>query len=205
MELLKSNEGLNIRTAFLLASFLCCINSNVKAQAIPHDSLFTIHKNILSTYPLLDAVGAFNLGYEHAFSKKISLYQWMVYYPFSDEPPWTIKSNALIGMSQGRFFPFKKAPQGFFAGPFVFYSYTWYQSGYSIGESFIPSGYVSSNSVQLAFGIVTGYKFIIKKRIAAELCVSAGRNFLWGDEGAGFGYDDKFMVLPMINLGYAFR
>ncbi|MEO6167685.1 MAG: DUF3575 domain-containing protein [Chitinophagales bacterium] len=172
---------------------------------MPHDSLINIHKNIFSTYLLFDAGCAFKLGYEHAFSKKISLYQWMVYYPLSYDPPWTIKSNTLIGMSEGRFFPFKKAPKGFFGGHFLFDSCTWYQSGYSIGESFTPSGYTSADSVHLSFGIVTGYKFIIKKRIVAELRISAGRNFLWGDESPGFGYDDKFMVFPMINIGYAFR
>ncbi|MEO6168040.1 MAG: hypothetical protein ABIO46_15580 [Chitinophagales bacterium] len=107
-------------------------------------------------------------------------------------------------MSDGRFFPFQKTPQGFFAGPFVLYGYSSLQSGYYDDESRIPSGYISANSFQLAFGIVTGYKFIIKKRIAAELCVSSGRNFLSGNQNPGIGFDDKFMILPMINIGYAF-
>ena len=197
---------MNFRATFLLLSFLYCIDMNGKAQgSISPDSSVILRKNILSTYPLFDAFGAFNLGYEHSFSKKISLYQWIVYFPFSDDPPYAIKSNTMIGMSQGRFFPFKKAPQGFFTGPFIICSYSWYQSGYLTGESQTPSLYLSTNSVQLAFGIVAGYKFIIKKRIATEFSVGAGRNFLWGDQNPGFGYDDKFMVLPMINIGYAFR
>lgn len=203
MNALKPNEQLNVRTSLLLWLFICCSNTNIKAQTIPKDSLNSIHKNVLTTYPLFDAFGAVNLGYEHAFSKRFSSYQWIVYYPFSDNPPMDIKSNTMIGMSQGRFYPFKKAPKGYFAGPFVYYAYTWYQSAYDYNETGTDYLYRSANTVQLAFGIVTGYKFIIRKRIAAELTIGAGRNFLWGEEIVG--YNDKFMVFPMINLGYAFR
>lgn len=149
MKAVKTNDQLKVRTLFWLLLLLCCSQTTIKAQTTSQDSLKRIHKNVLTTYPLFDVFGAFNLGYEHAFSKRISVYQWIAYYPFSDDPPWEIKSNTLFGMSQGRFYPFKKAPKGYFAGTFVFYGYTWYQSAYDYNDTGTGYLYRSANTVQL--------------------------------------------------------
>jgi len=190
----------------LVVCFSVLTSSLGIAQKIAKATEFAVHRNVISTYPVFDVFGAFNAGYEHAFSKKVSLSGWVAFYPFNDDPPLVIKSQTLFGIAEGRFFPFGKAPQGFFSGPFLFYNYTWFKAGYTEnGASEIIVGYQSAHSNGLAFGITTGYKFIIAKRMAIEFCLHVGKNYLLNEDSYGIAYDEKYLVFPMINLGYAFK
>ena len=66
--------------------------------------------------------------------------------------------------------------------------------------------FVHGNLNSLAFGVIAGYKFIIKKRLAAEFYGGGGINSWWGknEKYASISFDNDFQPQFGINLGYAF-
>ncbi len=197
-----------IFTVLVIASIVsACITISIAQTSLSNDSSNCQHDNVISTDPLFTAAGYINGSYERAISRKFSLH-FSAYYSFKnlDEALFS-STNFFFTHAQLRFYPFGKAPKGFFVAPYLLYGICFYQTRpfYDYGYTF-PSqpGSVSSISP----GVAAGYKFIIEKRIALEIFYGAGPNFHWGDNNGyanSLPIAEKWIVTGIAGIGYSFR
>ena len=173
------------------------------------DSTFKVHRNVISTDPLFLAFGIFNLNYERAVSNRVALYTRATYEHWTYHQDYDILTDAI----QVRCYPSGKAPQGFYTGGFAYYQHEWFTAAIDTthhhGEdvAWTPNYFVHGNLNSLAVGFIAGYKFIIKKRLAAEFYGGGGINSWWGknEKYAWISFDNDVQPQFGINVGYAFR
>ena len=145
-----------------------------------NDSVLKWHRNVISTDPLFLALGAPNLSYEIAVSKKISLYTNILF----DRSYWYEWYHTLSNTTQVRWYPNSDAPRGFYIAAFSYYQRAWFVNHIQSAGGMCglyPSEpidtIIQGNLNSLAIGVIAGYTFIIRKRIAAEFYGGGGINF----------------------------
>jgi len=199
-----------IQTLAIALSLFFSSNSLAQTQK---DSSAVVYKNIISTNPIFCGVGMYNVSYERALLKVFALNIYAQYEFRNKEPALYSKTGIFFTQVQARFYPFTPAPRGFFCGGYLAYGngafetrpFTYFDDGGGSGTVSYPSysGHVNS----LSFGPEIGYRFLIIQRLSLEFAFGCGPNFYSG-ELPGFDLiplTNDFMIIPGINIGYAFN
>jgi hypothetical protein len=199
-----------IQTLTIVLSLFLSSNSLAQTQK---DSSAVVYKNIMSNNPIFCGVGMYNLSYERALSKIFALNIYAQYEFRNKEPALYSKTGIFFTQVRARFYPFTPASRGFFCGGYLAYGngafetrpFTYFDDGGGSGIVSDPSYSGDVNS--FSFGPEIGYRFLIIQRLSVEFDFGCGPNF-YSAELPVFDLiplTNDFMVIPGINIGYAFN
>ena len=198
-----------LRILTFLVLFDLLITQSDAQTKVQHDSIPRHHKNLICLDPLYTVGGLLNLSYQYCPSGKFGL-GIHSYYDLKNREEWQRNYRLFMLEQQVRFYPFRRAPQGFHIGTYLLYGHSSFEIGYdttNFDEWELPFDiYIPGKVSSFSPGVMAGYSFLIKRRLAIDLSFKAGPNYSWsqGAESNSILDEDSVHWIE-IELGWAFK